>query len=132
MSGKAFGCWQCGRSTDVALFRMNRPGKPGIWACEEHRDRTKCAIDGCSRSCKRGPWEWVCSVHWRRYCPPRSLRRRAYLAFFRKAKRHGWTERLTAQHWRFWDTLTRAANAAESAGSIDIAEINKLFGWTDD
>lgn len=130
-----FGCWQCGRSRDVALFRANRTGKPGIFACEAHLDRTKCAIDGCSRSCKRengSPWEWICSVHWRRYCPPRSRRRRAYLAFFRKAKRHGWDDRLAAQYWRFWDTLTRVANAAESTGSIDMATINQMFGWTDD
>jgi len=74
----------------------------------------------------------MCPTHWRRYCPPRSLKRRAYLAIFRKARRFGWNPRLIAQCDRFWDTLVRAANAIESREGPDMAEINKMFGWDDD
>lgn len=136
MTGTEFACWQCGAGPDgIALYRVNRPGKTGIWACRQHTDRAKCSIEGCNRSTKReggGPWEWICSVHWRRHCPPRSRRRRAYLAFFRKAKRQGWDQMLDEQYWRFWDTLVRVANAAESAGTIDTSQINKMFGWNDE
>lgn len=127
-------CWRCGASTDVTIYRMNRGGKPGIWACDAHLNRTKCSIDGCTRSCKRDdgrPWEWICSVHWRRYCPPRSLRRRTYLAFFRRARKYGWNDKLAKQYWRFWDTLVRGANRLEALGYPDMKEINKMFGWTE-
>lgn len=116
---------------------MNRTGKPGIFACDDHKDRTKCAIEGCATSTKResGSAEWLCPVHWRRHCPPRSLRRRVYHRFFRDAKKLGWTERRTAQFWRFWDTLVRIANAAEAQDAFEAAEvkrINEMFGWTDE
>lgn len=135
MTDRPFACWKCGRAADVALRRMNRTGKPGIWACPDHQDRTKCSIEGCARSTKRqngAPWEWLCAVHWKRYCPPRSLRRRAYFAFFRKAKRFGWNDDLAAKYWRFWDSLTSGANKLEQRGYPDMKEINKMFGWDDD
>ncbi len=96
-------------------------------------ERGWCAIRGCQRT-KAGVQDggWICEVHWRRHCPPRSLRRRVYHRFFRDAKRHGWTERRTAQFYRFWDTLVRIANAAEARDEFDMTEVNKLFGWTDD
>jgi hypothetical protein len=116
------------------LHRQNRTGKPGIWACDDHNDRIKCAVDGCSRTRKRtgqGYQEWLCPVHWKRHCPPRSLRRRCYHRFFRDAKRHGWTEQRAAQFWRFWDTLCRLANQAAASNAFDTTEINKLFGWNE-
>lgn len=92
--------------------------------------RIKCAIEGCKRTSGGEPGQqWICSVHWRRYCPPRSRRRRAYLAFFRKAKRFGWDADLRERFWRFWETLVRNANAKEAGGAIDKAEISRLFGW---
>ena len=96
-------------------------------------DRVRCAINGCDRSTGRtGTTDWICSVHWKRHCPPRSLRRRAYHRFFAKAKRHGWSDELNAQFWRFWDLLVRLANEAEGRAAFDMSEVNKMFGWTDD
>lgn len=101
-----------------------------------------CAIDGCTHQTGRHEHQgaWICSTHWRRHCPPRSARRRAYHRYFREAKRHGWgyrgkTGRQPRLDWRFWDfwkRLVRFANIAEQAGKIDMTEINKMFGFTDD
>ena len=129
-------CHVCGLTAQEAgaLFRQNRTGRPGIWACHAHRQRIRCSIDGCTKTHTSkhdhgGAEEWICSVHWRRHCPPRSLRRRTYHRFFRIAKRHGWSERLADQYWRFWDLLLRLANKAEKSDAIDMSKINKLFGW---
>lgn len=103
--------------------------------CEKHKDRNPCAIDGCARTRsadgRLGNDQWLCSEHWRSFCPPRSARRRAYHAFFRKAKKLGsWPPELEAQFWRFWDTLVASARARHAAGgTIDQDEINKMFGW---
>jgi len=78
-------------------------------------------------------------VHWRRHCPPRSLRRRTYHRFFRLAKIHGWgwkgrDGRRARLDWRFeefWTSLIRAANAVERGDEMDMTEIekiNNLFG----
>lgn len=103
-----------------------------------------CCISGCQRI-KTGVegGQWICSIHWRRHCPPRSLRRRTYHRFFREAKRHGWDWRgadgqsspLEAKFWRFWDALVRVANVAEASDQFEAAEvarINQMFGWTDE
>lgn len=93
----------------------------------------RCSIDGCEAHTERDVGsDWICSTHWRRHCPPRSLRRRAYHRFHRDAKRHGWTEKRVAQYWRFWDTLVRAANAVKKTDKLDMTEINAMFGWTND
>lgn len=100
-----------------------------------------CNVEGCTRTTSRvGGDAWICGVHWKRYCPPRSRRRRAYHWFFKQAKRHGWhwkgpTGRganLDWRFWRFWDALVRVANAGEKADTLDMTEINKLFGWDDE
>lgn len=133
-------CHVCerGPAAGVTLLRQNRTGRPGVWACIDHFLRTKCAIDGCRHTRDRGKvgTEWICAVHWRRHCPPRSRRRRAYLAFFRCAKKlatpanpRGWDDELSRKYWRFWDTLVAVANKAEAGGTIDMTEINRLFGW---
>lgn len=132
-------CHVCGASPAdgiTALQRQNCPGKPGIWACAAHNDRIKCAIAGCGRTRARsgaGYQEWMCAEHWRRYCPPRSMRRRIYHRFFRDAKRHGWTDERARAFWRFWDAIVASAQARHAAGapSIDMREINMLFGWND-
>lgn len=103
--------------------------------CARHAASNPCAIEGCKRS-RAAPESgrladdsWMCSEHWRRFVPPRSLRRRAYHAFWRKAKRHGWTPELIEQFNRFWDTLVSAARAKSVGGTINVIEINRLFGW---
>lgn len=91
------------------------------------------------RETRKYPALWICGTHWRRHCPPRSLRRRTYHRFFRLAKLHGWgwkgdNNRHPRLDWRFdqfFANLIRIANAAEEAQQIDMTEINKLFGWTE-
>jgi hypothetical protein len=69
-------------------------GYDGTNRCYKHRGRTPCAIQGCtkSREFKNGCWDdatWVCGIHWREVCPPRSALRRTYLRFFRTARKLG-------------------------------------------
>lgn len=96
--------------------------------------RTSCAVSGCSATTSRYS-NWICSRHWRLVCPPRSAHRRAYLRFFREAKRLGlsanerWPSQLNRRFWRFWDGLVRRAERLERDGRVDEAEINKMFGW---
>lgn len=102
-------------------------------------DGARCSIEGCIRETSRPTQVWICSVHWKRYCPPHSRRRRAYLSFFRQAKRHGWHWRgptgrgptLDARFWQFWSALVRLANTVEKGDRFDMTEVNKLFGWDD-
>lgn len=105
----------------------------GQTRCAKHHDRNPCAIEGCARTTSADGHlasdQWLCGEHWRRFVPPRSLRRRAYHAFFRQAKRHGWTPELRRQFWRFWDTLVANARAKATGGYIDEQAINRLFGW---
>jgi hypothetical protein len=104
----------------------------GPWRCVDHRDRNPCAIEGCRRSTEArylANDRWLCPEHWRRFVPPRSLRRRAYNAFFRKAKRFGWSPELNAQFWRFWFSLVKSARRRSVEGSIDKASIDRMFGW---
>lgn len=129
-------CGCCG-----STYRDWSDGKPmivvnavgaGVWRCATHRDRNPCAIEGCSRTTAAdkafGDDQWICSDHWRRFCPPRSARRRAYHAFFRKAKRFGWTPELREQFWRFWDTLISNARRKAAAGKIEIGEVEVTSG----
>lgn len=102
--------------------------------CGKHAMRNPCAIEGCTRTTsapdgRTADDAWLCPEHWRRFVPPRSRRRRAYHAFFRKAKRHGWDDRLRAQFRRFWDQLVRTARAKATTGTINVSEINRMFGW---
>ena len=92
--------------------------------------RVTCLIEGCRRTKRAEPGvEWICATHWRRYCPPRSRRRRVYLAFHRTAKREGWSGNLKVRYFRFWDLLVGSARARERAGSVDMTTITKLVGW---
>lgn len=104
----------------------------------------RCAINGCTAETAQDVGSaWICSTHWRRHCPPRSLRRRTYHRFFREAKKHGWdyngpkgtSQELRWRYWKFWEMLVRLANAAEARADFEAAEINKIntmFGWNDD
>lgn len=97
----------------------------------------RCSIEGCTRETQKYNGWWICSVHWRKHVPPRSLRRRTYNRYFRTAKLHGWRykgrdgkrERLDWRFERFWMHIIRAINLAEKEGAIDMAKINTMFGW---
>lgn len=111
---------------------------PLINRCRRHQRSHACCIEGCSRSRAAGPnertytWTWMCAAHWRALVPPRSRERRLYLAHFRRVKRiGGWTDELRTKFWEFWARLVARANkraAGEHEGSIDIAEIERMFG----
>ncbi len=89
----------------------------------------KCLIEGCQSQSKRGGGgEWICGKHWRIVCPPRSPERRVYNRFWRLKKKYGWSPELRVRFWRFWDAL-KARGQRRCAGDVDVAEINKLFGW---
>lgn len=110
---------------------------PEAWRCQMHQSRNPCVIEGCSRStaARQGILEtdgWMCAEHWRRYVPPRSPLRRAYSRFFRIAKREGWSIGLRNRYWRFWAGLVARARRQSTEGRLDMAEINAMFGWTDD
>lgn len=104
----------------------------GQTRCARHHDRNPCAIEGCKRSLSAsGDLRsdlWLCGEHWRRYVPPRQARRRAYHAFFRRAKRHGWDADLRRKFWRYWFALVAQARRKAEGGSINVAEIERLFG----
>lgn len=120
-------CLVCG---EVGYAETNR--------CWSHRGRTPCAIEGCTKSRKfeSGCYDdatWVCGIHWRQVCPPRSTLRRTYLRFFRIARKLGveksrWPADLERRYWRFFRGLI-SRHHRRVEGFIDEAEINKLFGW---
>jgi hypothetical protein len=112
----------------------------GTNRCWRHRDSTPCSIEGCAKSRKFKGYvadegTWVCGVHWREVCPPRSLLRRTYLRFFRIARKLGveksrWPDDLEARYWRFFTGIVARHHRRMSGESfVDEAEINKLFGW---
>lgn len=122
---RANGCACCGAVYGASRIR-------GAYRCEKHRDRNPCAIEGCKRTTASkgylGSDQWLCAEHWRRFCPARSRKRRLYHAYFRKAKRYGWTEDLRGRFFRFWDRLIADARRKASDGDVDIAEIERMFG----
>lgn len=101
--------------------------------CHHHLDRNPCVIEGCTRTTARsGPLrndQWICSIHWRAYVPPRSALRRAYHRFFRIAKREGWTPELRRRFWRFWDGIVARVRRMSTEGTIDEKAIAEMFGW---
>lgn len=113
----------------------------GFWSpyrCREHADKNPCAIEGCTRTrAARGRLDnsiFLCRDHWRTFCPPRSLRRRTYLAFFRKARKMGfknndrWPDELEERFWEFWRRLIANARHKANGGNLDLAQIERLFG----
>lgn len=124
-------CGCCGLtsiSTDLRIMGA-------VYRCFKHQDSDACAIAGCTRTTKATSLphddRWLCGTHWRRFCPPRSARRRAYLAIVRKGKRLDWPNEQRARYWRFWDQLIATARAAHRGDRFDMTEINRMFGWTD-
>lgn len=130
-------CQVCGARAIYETAADVRAGN--LQRCEKHAERNPCAIEGCRRSTEAprnsagqlhlANDQWLCSEHWRRFVPPRSKRRRAYHAFFRRARRDGWTPKLERRFWRFWDTLVASARQRATEGFVDEAAINRLFGW---
>lgn len=121
-------------------------GKPAyIWygsdnliaRCRQHHNSNPCAIEGCKHTRKiaeRGRLAndaWICSDHWRWLVRPGSRDRRAYNAFWRRAKRQGMDDRRARQFWKMWDLIVARARR-RSAGDLDMREVCHLFGWDDD
>jgi len=127
-------CLVCG---EPAIGEADDEIRPWTWRCEKHADRNPCAIEGCSRSTAAdgrldAGHYWLCGFHWRLVCPPHSRERRAYLRFFRIAKKHGWDDALRTRFWRYWHGLVRRGRRQmEDTGSIDVDEIHRMFGWDD-
>jgi hypothetical protein len=106
--------------------------------CWAHRDRTPCSIEGCTKGRKFADGVfpaggWICGIHWRQVCPPRSPLRRTYLRFFRIARKLGvengrWPADLERRYWRFFAGMI-ARYHRRLDGFVDVGEINKLFGW---
>jgi hypothetical protein len=99
-----------------------------------HTKRNPCAIEGCTRTTAApggalADDQWLCATHWRAHVPPRSAARRAYHRFFRQAKRHGWDDALLLRFDRFWAAMVTRARRGADEGRIDVAAIDKLFGW---
>lgn len=103
--------------------------------CDRHHDRNPCAIEGCRKTAGAGGRlandQVMCGTHWRLYAPIGSRARKAYLAHRRRAKRFGWTDKSYAAFIRLWDTIVARARRQSTEGRLDLAEINKLFGWED-
>ncbi len=107
--------------------------------CDKHKDRNPCAIEGCKRTrAANGHLSsemHLCGEHWRRYCPPGSMARRAINRMFRIAKKAGygrnerWSRDLERQYWRLWSAILRRARRRAEGGHLDEAEINRLMGW---
>lgn len=116
------------------------PNNPGVWRCYRHTKSNPCAVEGCKRSrASKDGWlhdgrYWLCRDHWRLACPPKSKWRRAYLRFWKIAKRMGcegdndWPDELERRFWRYFGGLVARARRM-AAGDLDMTEINKLFGW---
>jgi hypothetical protein len=132
-------CGCCGAIMPYAGSLVTWPD--GATRCSKHHDRNPCAIEGCRRTAaadgRYGDDQWLCGEHWRRYVPPRGLRRTTYLWFFRQARKHGWgwkgpdgkSARLDWRFHRYWDVLVRQARRRAKEGHIDEAAINRLMGW---
>jgi hypothetical protein len=125
-------CGCCGEGRVV----RHRNGCWSPYRCEKHAGRNPCAIEDCTRTTAAPDGQlannqYLCGEHWRRFVPPRSRLRRAYNAFFRRAKRHGWDEDLKRRFWRFWNAVIRQARRRATEGHLDETAINKMFGWAE-
>jgi hypothetical protein len=122
-------CQCCGYSSHMRGLTVWDNGQA---RCNRHHDRNPCAIEGCTRTnAVNGQYaddQWLCTVHWRIGCPPRSAMRRTYHRFFRRAKKLGWTDDSRASFWAFWNRLLVRARK-RCAGDVDMNEVNRMFGW---
>ena len=100
---------------------------PAEYRCDKHLGRLPCCIEGCGRTFKLDPGDsydmaMMCGRHWR--MAPKVMRDRV-ARIRRRARREGWTDDLSARHYRLWHMCRRKV---EEGFEIDIAEIERLFG----
>lgn len=129
--GLACGC--CGRWASYGGYPGSsefRQVSPDHWRCDKHVGRLPCAIEGCGRTFSMTADDTydfvvVCGKHWREA----PLRMRRHVAAIRKkARRYGWTDRLLRLHNLAWH---RALRSIQHGRSLDMTEINRMFGWDD-
>jgi hypothetical protein len=127
--------WDWQRKTLTVADGLDWRDPAALVRCERHIDRNPCAIEGCRKTAAAGGNlandQVMCGTHWRLYAPIGSRARRAYLAHKRRAKRRGWTDKSYAAFIRLWDAIVARARRQSTEGRLDVAEINKLFGWED-
>lgn len=129
-------CDCCGDDSHIVVQRGGFVAvhESGAVRCDRHYGRNPCAIEGCKRTTAAPSSgelrndQWFCGEHWRRYVPPRSLRRRLYHRFFRLAKRDGWGDDLRRRFWRFWDRLVADARRRATEGDLNMDEIERIIG----
>lgn len=124
-------CRCCG---EAAMFFIR--AHPETFRCRKHEKRNPCIVDGCSRTVTAegvplSNDQFICSEHWRRYVPPGSRARRTYNAHVRRMKKKGYTLQRHRAWIRFWDTLVLMVRRRSTEGRIDMAEIDRMFGWTE-
>lgn len=103
-------CRVCQRA-DVALFRQNPKGQPGIWACDKHHGRVECGVPYCRRS-REAHWAaiWICGEHWRGV--PRRLKQ-PYFRLRKLARAQGrWDAALWNRHQRLLRRFVQIATEA--------------------
>lgn len=124
----------------VSCRCCGEPAWPNL-RCTKHQDRNPCAAEGCRKTRaahgRLSDEASLCGEHWRAFVPPGSPTRRAFNRLARIAKRLGykrtdrWPDELEARWWRLWAGVMRRVRRAAD-GHIDRAEIERLFGWSDE
>lgn len=110
--------------------------------CTKHQNRNPCVVEGCKRTGKASADTLrtdvhLCGEHWKLYCPAGSPERRAINRLFRLAKKAGytrtevWPYQLEQRYWRLWMGALRRVRRRSTAGHLDQAEIERMFGWAD-
>lgn len=112
--------------------------------CTKHQDRNPCVVEGCHRTRAANGYLSdriaVCGQHFKAYVRPGTRDRKVLNGFFRKAKKMGfgrtdaWPDQLERRYWTFWRLLMRRIITRSQApeGTLDEAEIRKMFGWDDE
>jgi hypothetical protein len=125
----------CGCCGEIGLVGVADPlpiieVEDGVFRCEKHVGRLPCCIEGCGRTFAMKDDDtyhhrMMCGLHWR--SGPKHLRDRV-AKLRRLAKRRGWSDRLLWLHGRAWEANRKAIVEGRS---FDLAEVNKLFGWSE-
>lgn len=112
--------------------------------CTKHQDRNPCVVEGCHRTRAANGYLnnriAICGQHFKAYVRPGSRDRKVLNGMFRKAKAMGcgrkdpWPDELERRYWTFWRLLMRRVirRSQTPEGTLDEAEIRKMFGWDDD
>lgn len=110
------------------------------YRCGKHHDSNPCAIEGCTRTRRAKGFisndVFLCSVHWRIACPPRSPMRRALNRLWRLHKKTGktkWDPALDARYWRLWRGIiarARGRSFDQLEHSEDLGkDVMRFMGW---